>query len=95
MTNIKINLYPNSKTRLKGKASITIDNSFVVHSIKIIEGENGFFIAMPSTKNSKGVYVDIAHPINKETREVIESNIIKDFYKILENENKNNHKINN
>ncbi|WP_370430892.1 SpoVG family protein ['Camptotheca acuminata' phytoplasma] len=86
VTNVKINLFPNSKNKLKGKASITLSDCFVVHGIKILIGEKGFFIAMPSTKNSKGVYVDVAHPINTETRQMIESSITKVFQEMINKE---------
>ncbi len=85
VTNVKVNLYPNSKTRLRGKASITLNDCFVVHGIKIIEGERSLFIAMPSTKNSKGVYIDIAHPITQETRQMIEEKCKKVFQEVTEN----------
>ena len=61
-----------------GQAS-RIDNEFVVHDIKVIEGEKGLFIAMPSRKASDGEYRDIAHPINSETREKIQSLILKAY----------------
>ena len=71
----------------KAVVSITLDNEFVVHDIKVIEGEKGLFIAMPSRKAADGEYRDIAHPINSETRERIQS-IILEKYEIaaLENE---------
>ena len=58
--------------KMKAVVSITIDNEFVVHDIKVIEGEKGLFIAMPSRKASDGEYKDIAHPINSATREKIQ-----------------------
>ena len=64
---------------MKAVVSITIDDEFVVHDIKVIEGEKGLFIAMPSRKASDGEYRDIAHPINSGTREQIQS-IILDKY---------------
>lgn len=64
---------------MKAVVSITIDDEFVVHDIKVIEGEKGLFIAMPSRKASDGEYRDIAHPINSGTRDVIQS-IILDKY---------------
>ena len=74
--------------KLKAVVSITIDDEFVVHDIKVIEGEKGLFIAMPSRKAADGEYRDIAHPINSETRERIQS-IILEKYEIaaLESEN--------
>ena len=65
--------------KMKAVVSITIDEEFVVHDIKIIEGEKGLFIAMPSRKAADGEYRDIAHPINSETRDRIQ-NIILDKY---------------
>jgi stage V sporulation protein G len=65
--------------KMKAVVSITIDDEFVVHDIKVIEGEKGMFIAMPSRKATDGEYRDIAHPINSETRERIQ-NIILDRY---------------
>ncbi|WP_423064659.1 septation protein SpoVG family protein [Candidatus Phytoplasma fraxini] len=85
MTNVKINLYHNNTTRLRGKATITINNDFVVHGIKMIQGERSLFIAMPSTKNSKGAYIDIAHPIRQETRQIIETECKKVFQEMIEN----------
>ena len=65
--------------KMKAVVSITIENEFVVHDIKVIEGEKGLFIAMPSRKASDGEYRDIAHPINSSTRERI-SNLILEKY---------------
>ena len=67
--------------KMKAVVSITLDNEFVVHDIKVIEGEKGLFIAMPSRKAADGEYRDIAHPINSETRERIQ-NIILQKYEI-------------
>ena len=63
--------------KMKAVVSITIDEEFVVHDIKIIEGEKGLFIAMPSRKAADGEYRDIAHPINSETRERIQRLILE------------------
>lgn len=62
--------------RLKAIASITFDECFVVHELRVIEGDNGLFIAMPSRKLPEGEFRDIAHPINAETRELLEKAII-------------------
>ncbi len=62
--------------KLKGVASITIDDAFVVHDIKVIQGDHGLFIAMPSRKTTEGDYRDIAHPITSATREQIQTAII-------------------
>jgi stage V sporulation protein G len=74
-----------SESRLKGVATITFNNSFVVHDIKIIEGESGVFIAMPSKKMPNGSYRDIAHPINSETRKLLENAIIAEYENVLAN----------
>ena len=65
--------------KMKAIVSITFDNEFVVHDIKIIEGQNGLFIAMPSRKTPDGEFKDIAHPINTDTREKIQSSILKAY----------------
>ena len=67
--------------KMKAVVSVTIDDEFVVHDIKVIEGEKGLFIAMPSRKASDGEYRDIAHPINSATREQIQT-IILDKYQL-------------
>lgn len=72
--------------KMKAVVSITIDEEFVVHDIKIIEGEKGLFIAMPSRKAADGEYRDIAHPINSETRERIQSLILEKYQETMEAE---------
>lgn len=69
--------------KMKAVVSITIDDAFVVHDIKIIEGEKGLFIAMPSRKASDGEYRDIAHPINSGTREKIQKMILDKYGEVL------------
>ena len=71
------------ESKMKAVVSITLDNEFVVHDIKVIEGEKGLFIAMPSRKASDGEYRDIAHPINSNTREVIQKTILDSYEKAL------------
>ena len=70
-----------SEGKMKAIVSVTFDNEFVVHDIKIIEGQNGLFIAMPSRKTPDGEFKDIAHPINTETRERIQSAILEAYEK--------------
>lgn len=65
--------------KMRAVASITIDDEFVVHDIKIIEGEKGLFIAMPSRKSADGEYRDIAHPLNSETRERLSRMILESY----------------
>ena len=70
--------------KMKAVVSITIDDEFVVHDIKVIEGEKGLFIAMPSRKATDGEYRDIAHPINSETRDRIQKIILEKYDEALE-----------
>lgn len=67
--------------KMKAVVSITLDEEFVVHDIKVIEGEKGLFIAMPSRRAADGEYRDIAHPINSDTRERIQSIILAEYEK--------------
>ena len=69
----------NKEGKMKAVVSITIDNEFVVHDIKVIDGEKGLFIAMPSRKAVDGKYRDIAHPINSDTRERIQRVILEKY----------------
>ena len=69
----------NSGYRMKAVASVYFDNEFVVHEIKVIEGPNGLFIAMPSRKTLNGQHKDIAHPINSDTRKKIEDAIFEKY----------------
>ena len=69
---------------MRAVASITIDDEMVVHDIKIIEGDRGLFIAMPSKKGANGEYRDIAHPINSGTRERIQNSVLAEYEKICE-----------
>ncbi len=72
--------------KMKAVVSITLDDEFVVHDIKVIEGEKGLFIAMPSRKASDGEYRDIAHPINSGTRETIQTLILNKYKEEFEAE---------
>ena len=69
--------------KMKAVVSITIDEEFVVHDIKIIEGEKGLFIAMPSRKAADGDYPDIAHPINSDTRDRIQKLILEKYQETM------------
>lgn len=69
--------------KMKAVVSITIDNEFVIHDIKVIEGEKGLFIAMPSRMAADGEYRDIAHPINFHTRELISDTVIGKYENML------------
>ncbi len=84
VTDVRVRVL-NVDNRLKGVATITFDDCFVVHDIKIIDGEEGIFIAMPSKKTPNGTYRDIAHPINSETRKEIEEVVVKAYEEALAN----------
>ena len=81
ITDIRIRLVTKDDSKLKAIASFTIDDAFVIHDVKIIEGPNGNFIAMPSKQAPSGEYRDIAHPLNTETREQISSAILAAYDK--------------
>ena len=66
--------------KLKAVASITIDGCFVVHDIKILEGNRGLFVMMPSRKSADRIYKDVAHPINTETREMLKTVLVKAYF---------------
>ena len=73
----------NDESKMKAVVSITFDDEFVVHDIKIIEGQNGLFIAMPSRKMGEGDFRDIAHPLVSETRNKIRDAIFAEYDKVL------------
>lgn len=72
----------NAEGKMKAVVSVTFDNEFVVHDIKVIEGQEGFFIAMPSRKTPDGEFKDIAHPINSATRERLQTSILEEYEKV-------------
>ncbi len=72
--------------KMKAIVSVTFDNEFVVHDIKVIEGEKGLFIAMPSRKTADGEYRDIAHPINSDTRQQLQEMILDEYEKAIPTE---------
>lgn len=82
--NLKVLKKDNS---IKAIASMTIDSCFVVHNIKVLDVEGNVFVAMPSKKLSDGVFKDLAHPINKETRAMVETAILDEYYRALAEEN--------
>lgn len=84
ITDTRVRLVENSDSQLKAIASIVIDGCFAIHDIKIIEGKDGVFIAMPSRKTAEGNFKDIAHPINSEARAIVKEAIIERYQKALE-----------
>ena len=79
ITSVSVVKKKNEDSRMKGIATIILDDQFAVHDIRIIEGDNGLFTAMPSRKKATGGYRDIAHPINPESRKMFEDAILEAF----------------
>ena len=85
ITDIRVRMV-SADSKMRAVVSVTFDDCFVVHDIKVIEGEKGLFIAMPSRKASDGEYRDIAHPINSETRNEIQDIILRKFEEMIAQE---------
>ena len=81
ITSVKIRKFEREGSRMKGFASVVVDNAIAIHDIRIIEGDNGLFIAMPSRKTPTGDYRDIAHPINPDVRKMFEDAIFEEYNK--------------
>lgn len=81
ITSVTVRKIEKENSRMKGIASVLIDDCFAVHDIRVIEGDNGLFIAMPSRPSATGGYRDIAHPINVETRQIFEKAILEEYEK--------------
>ncbi|MDO9577061.1 MAG: septation regulator SpoVG [Candidatus Cloacimonadales bacterium] len=82
ITDVKV--FIRESNQLKAFVNIVIDDAFIIRNIKVIEGENGLFVAMPSRRVSTGEYRDIAHPINTETRNMVEKIIIEKYKEVLQ-----------
>ena len=79
ITSVNVRIQEKEDSRMKGIASILLDDCFAIHDIRIIEGDNGLFIAMPSRKTATGGYRDIAHPINQDARKMFEDEILEAY----------------
>ena len=86
ITNVRVRVVEKENSKMRGFASVTIDDQFVVHDIRILEGDNGLFLAMPSKQIAPGEYRDIAHPINQEVRTMFEKEILDAYEKSLTEE---------
>ena len=86
ITSVNVRKIEKEGSRMKGIASVLIDDSFAVHDIRINDGDNGFFIAMPTRKTQTGVYRDIALPINPEMRAMFQDKIIEAYNNIKDEE---------
>lgn len=79
ITNVRVRVVEKENSKMRGFASVTIDNQFVVHDIRILEGESGLFLAMPSKQTAPGEYRDIAHPINQDARKIFTDAILAEY----------------
>lgn len=75
----EIKVFPVEEDRLKAYVTIILDNCFVIRDLKVINGTGGLFVAMPSKKRKDGTFKDIAHPLNKETRELVEQKVLRAY----------------
>jgi len=80
----EVRVFPVNEEKLKAYVTITIDDCFVVRDLKVINGNNGLFVAMPSKKRKDGTFKDTAHPVNNETREMIEKKVLSAYEQELE-----------
>ena len=81
ITSVNVRKFEKENSRMKGIASVLLDDSFIVHDIRIIDGDNGLFIAMPNRKTATGAHRDVAHPINSEVRKMFEDAILEAYEK--------------
>ena len=79
----EVRVFPVEEEKLKAYVTITFDHCFLVRDLKIIRGTTGLFVSMPSKKRKDGTYKDIAHPLNNETRRLIEQKIIAEYQRVL------------
>ncbi len=82
ITSVSVRKIEKEGSRMKGMATIVLDDAFAVHDIRIIEGDNGPFIAMPSRKTAAGGYRDIAHPINPDVRKMFQDAVLEEYAKV-------------
>lgn len=81
----EVKVFPTKEIgRLKAYATVVFDNSFIVRDLKIIEGNKGLFVSMPSRKRKDGTFRDIVHPLNIETRQMIEDSVIGEYNRVIE-----------
>lgn len=84
ITDVRVRPVEKADGKMKAVASITINGEFVVHDIKVIEGDKGYFVAMPSKKDGNGDYKDVAHPINTATRKTIQDAVLAKYNEVVE-----------
>lgn len=81
VTSVKVKKIEKENSRMKGIAEILLDDMIAIHDIRIISGDNGLFVAMPSRKTPTGDYRDIVHPISQEARDILEKAIVEEYNK--------------
>jgi stage V sporulation protein G len=85
ITITEVKVYPAKENgRLKAYATIVFENSFIVRDLKVIEGNKGYFVSMPSRRRKDGTFRDIVHPLNSDTRKLIEEQVIQEFKKVMD-----------
>ncbi len=84
ITDVRVRPYAKADDKLKAFATITIADCFVVTDLKVIQGKKGLFVAMPSRKRKDGAFKDVAHPLNQETRDLIERSVLKAYQEALD-----------
>ena len=85
----EVRVFPVEEEKLKAYVTITLDNCFIIRDLKVINGKNGMFVAMPSKKTKDGTFKDIAHPLNSETRQAMEEVILKAYEEEIKRRNGN------
>jgi stage V sporulation protein G len=81
----EVKVFPVDEDKLRAYVTITFDNCFVIRDLKVIKGTTGYFVSMPSKKRKDGTYKDIAHPINSETRRMLEERVIQEYEQTMQN----------
>ena len=79
----EVKVFPANEGRLKGYATMVLDGCFIIRDMKIIQSDEGFFVSMPSRRKKDGSFKDIAHPLNVDTRQLIENRIIEEYKKVV------------
>ncbi len=79
----EVKVYPANEGKLRAYATMVIENCFIIRDMKLIQGENGMFVSMPSRRRKDGTFKDVAHPLNQETRKIIEVKVIDEFEKVM------------
>ena len=80
----EVKIYPANEGKLKAYATMVFDNCFIVRDMKVIKSDKGLFVSMPSRRKKDGTFKDIVHPLNVETRQLIEDTIVKEYKKVME-----------